>query len=98
MEKVITYLSLPFLLLHLLVRFCGKSKHLYEQDQMFNLHHRSNPFTNTLLQFAYYIVWLPEYRSVFYRRAGLIGKIMNIYFRGQKCLYIRTVQLGGVFV
>ena len=95
MQKIIVFFSLPFLWLHLLVRFFGKNKILYNEDQIFTRKHRDNPFKNTILQFAYYIVWLPEYRSVFYRRAKLLGKVMNIYLPGQKCLYIRTLQIGG---
>ena len=95
MQKYIVFLLLPFLWLHLFVRFCGKHRLLYEQDQTFTLQHRSNPFLNSLLQFSYFIVWLPEYRSVFYRRTGYIGKLMNLYLPGQKCLYIRTTQIGG---
>ena len=98
MHKLIVYFSLPILWLHLLVRFYGKNKNLCAQDQAFTLPRRGNPFKSPFLQFAYYIIWLPEYRSVFYRRAGIIGKLMNIYLPGQKCLYIRTAQLGGVFV
>ena len=95
MHKLIVYLSLPILWLHFLVRFYGKNRSLCNQDQAFTLHHRGNPFKNHALQFAYYIIWLPEFRSVFYRRAGIAGKMMNIYLPGQKCLYIRTAQLGG---
>lgn len=95
MRKVIAFFSLPFLWLHLLVRFFGKNRTLFEEDQVFTRLHRGNPFKNTVLQFAYYIVWLPEYRSVFYRRARLVGKVMSLYLPKQKCLYIRTLQIGG---
>lgn len=95
MSKLITIILLPYIWLHLIIRFFGKSKNLCEQDQSFNLRHRGNPFSNKVMQFAYYLVWLPEYRSVFYRRAGVLGKVMNIYLPGQKCLYIRTSKMGG---
>lgn len=86
---------MPFLWLHLLVRFFGGNRGLCEQDQEFTRPRRGNPFSNKVLQFAYYIVWLPEYRSVFYKRAGRVGRLMNLYLPGQKCLYIRTRQIGG---
>ena len=95
MQKLIVYLSLPFLCLHLLVRFFGRKRNLFEQDQIFTRLHRRNPFENPLFQFAYFIVWLPEYRSSFYIRTGLVGRLMNLYLPGQKCLYIRTAQIGG---
>ena len=95
MSKLFVYLSLPFLWLHFLVRFCGQNKGLYEQDQFFTRKHRYNPFSNTFLQFAYYIIWLPEYRSVFYKRVGIVGKLMSVYLPGQRSLYIRTKQIGG---
>lgn len=94
-EKLIVILLLPFLLLHILVRFMGMAKDLCKQDQSFNLEMRSNPFKNSILQFAYYIVFLPEYRSVFYYRTGWIGRIMKLYLHGQKCLYISTPKVGG---
>lgn len=95
MKKLFTVFFLPFLLFHLLVRYCSSAKILFEQDQNYTCSCQRNPFTNKLLQFAYWIVFLPEYRSVFYRRCGLAGKLMNIYFPGQKQLYIRTNQIGG---
>ena len=95
MKRIITCFLLPYLWLHLLVRFCGKTKNLCEQDQAFTIPRRGNPFTNKVLQFAYYIVFLPEYRSVFYRRSRYLSRLMNLYLPGQKCLYIRTMQLGG---
>ena len=95
MNKLIVYLSLPFLLLHFLVRFFGRNRVSCEEDQKFTRPRRANPFSNRVLQFAYYIVWLPEYRSVFYKRAGRVGRLMNLYLPGQKMLYIRTTQLGG---
>lgn len=95
MKRIITILSLPFLWLHLLVRFCSKSKDLFEQDQVFTRSRRGNPFSNKILQFAYYIDFLPEYRSVFYRRVRYLGPLMNIFYPGQKTLYIRTLQIGG---
>lgn len=97
-KQIITFLSLPFLWLHLLVRFFGKSRELCDQDQAFTRARRGNPFSNKMLQFAYYIDFLPEYRSVFYKRSRYLGRLMNIYLPGQKSLYIRTSQLGGVFV
>lgn len=66
-----------------------------EQDQTFTRPRRANPFENKLLQFAYYIVYLPEYRSVFYRRSKYLGRLINLYLPGQKCLYIGTKQIGG---
>jgi len=95
MKKLVVYLSLPFLWLHLLVRFYGKNRDLCEQDQAFTRPRRSTPFTNPVLQFAYYIVWLPEYRSVFYKRAGFWGKFMGIYLPRQKTLYIGSMPMGG---
>ena len=95
MNKILTIFALPFLILHLNVRFWGSASQLCERDQEFTRKHRGNPFNNKFLQFAYYICWLPEYRSVFYRRSGIFGRIMNFYLPGQKCLYIRTSQIGG---
>ena len=52
------------------------------------------------MQFVWFCLTLPEYRSVFYRRVGLLGRIMSIYCWPQKCLYIRTLGscIGGGLV
>lgn len=95
LTKIIVFLFLPFLILHIIVRFLGKSRLLYDHDQSYTIRHRHNPFRNKLLQFAYFIVLQPEYRSVFYRRSGLMGRLMRIYLPGQRCLYNRTLDIGG---
>lgn len=97
MKKVLTIISLPLLFLHLIVRFFGNSKYLYDKDQNFTLKSRKNLFSNRILQFAYFTLWLPEYRSLFYKRAGLLGHLMSVYLPGQRCLYIRTDRhkIGG---
>ena len=95
LKEFLTYISLPFLLLHLIVRFCGKKRLLFEQDQEFTYRLRANPFTNKVLQFSYYIVFLPEYRNVFYYRVGFVGKVMNLYLRKCNSLYIKTPIIGG---
>jgi serine O-acetyltransferase len=100
LKKIATVFSIPYLAIHIIVRFYSKNRDLYNMDQKANLRYRVNPYTNCLLQFVWYIIMLPEYRSLFYKRAGLWGIIMNIYLPKQKCLYINTQsrEIGGGLV
>ncbi len=93
------FIKIPFLLIHFLVRFYGKEKKNYELDQEIAQKYRFCPYKGNFLSFAYLICTYPEYRNVFYRRAGGVGRIMNIYFPGEKTLFIRTApsKMGGVF-
>ena len=91
------YIKLPFLTLHLLVRFFGRSKQLCKMDQENTLKYRFCPYTNPVLAFAYLLVAYPEYRNVFYRRSGFWGRVMNVYMPGERTFFIRTQpeNMGG---
>lgn len=93
------YIKLPFLFIHLLVRFFGSSKKEYELDQEITLKHRYCPYSSPVLSFAYLMMAYPEYRNVFYRRSGILGRIMNMYMPGERTFFIRTqpAKIGGVF-
>lgn len=100
MERIITFLAFPALLPFVIAYKMGKSHELCRQDLIATLHHRSNPFRKELFQLLYFILWLPEYRSVFYRRNKKFGLIFRILLHPQKCLYIRTSssRMGGVLL
>lgn len=100
MTKYLDLLLVPYLVLHILARFLSSEKKLLDKDQKNTIKCRNNPFKNPLLQFVHFIVWQPEYRSLFYRRLGIYGKIMNLYLPSQRCCYIRTPnsKIGGGLV
>ena len=91
------YIKLPFLWLHLLIRFFGAKKKEYEMDQDNTLKYRQCPFSKKTLSFAYLVIAYPEYRNLFYKRSGVLGRIMNFYLPGEKTFYIRTnpKKIGG---
>ena len=100
MWKLVDLLSVLILWPQLIARFWGHSRVVCSEDQRQTLIHRANPYPhNEVFQFIHFMVWLPEYRSVFYRRVGRMGKIMSTWLPGQKCLYIRTLasKMGGVY-
>lgn len=76
MKRLLTLLALPFLFLHLIMRFFSSRRIICMEDQRHTAQCRMSVFQNTILQFVYFMLWLPEYRSVFYMRCGKIGKIM----------------------
>lgn len=96
----IYYLTLPLLFFPILLRFYGKKSSKCYEDQLNTLMYRANPFKNELMQFVFYFLKLPEYRSVFYMRCGFIGKLFNLFLRGQNTLYIRMISdfVGGGIV
>lgn len=76
MKRLLTLLALPLLSFHLFMRFFSSIKTICEEDQRHTTQCRTSAFQNPVLQFIYFILWLPEYRSVFYMRCGKIGKFM----------------------
>lgn len=76
MKRFITILISPFLVTHLFFRFCTSIRLICEEDQRHTAQCRISAFQNPILQFIYFILWLPEYRSVFYMRCGLLGKLI----------------------
>src|ERR1700748_1043839 len=42
---------------------------------------RPRSLKQRLLVFAHLMTWMPEYRNVFYLRAGLPGKLLSIFCR-----------------
>lgn len=91
------YVKLPFLWLHLLMRFNGRYKKEYEMDQANTLKFRYCPYSNTALSFAYLIIAYPEYRNLFYKRSGRLGRVMNFYLPGERTLFLKTKteKIGG---
>ena len=45
--------------------------------------------------FSYLLGNFPEFRSVFYRRAGLLRLLSSWWLRGKTCLEICTTDIGG---
>ena len=49
--------------------------------------------------FAHLRTWMPEYRNVFYLRAGIPGKVLSIFCRPKSSLYLGDTSVGpGLFV
>lgn len=96
MRKIITILSIPLLAVHIIVRYTSPQKRIMKDDLIQNILYRHSPFKSNFLRFLYYILWLPEYRSLFYKRAGFAGHLMNLYLPGCSSLFIRTHAMGGV--
>lgn len=74
-----------------------------DEDQRHTSRCRKSAFHNPILQFVYFMLWLPEYRSVFYMRCGKMGKIMQYLpppLLHQNTLYIRMLSknIGGGMV
>jgi serine O-acetyltransferase len=49
--------------------------------------------------FAHLMTWMPEYRNVFYLRAGMPGKLLSIFCRPKSSLYLGNTSVGpGLFI
>lgn len=44
---------------------------------------------------SYLLTWMPEFRNLFYRRLGKIGKILNVFFPGERTLSLTPHEIGG---
>lgn len=101
-RRLLTVLAFPLLPFHLALRFLSPFRGLCGEDQRHTARCRRSEFRNTVLQFAYFILWLPEYRSVFYMRCGVAGRLLRFTppLRPQTTLYIRTgsSRIGGGMV
>lgn len=85
---------------HIILRYTGKRKHILDEDQNRNAIFRHSYFKNGLFQFVEFMTFLPEYRSVFYKRIGLFGRFLNLFIHGHRNLYIYTDgnHIGSGFV
>lgn len=99
MKKILTYIMLPLLIVHIVLRFSSSIKKNCKADQQAFGNARTNAFKseNVVLHFVFFMLFYPDYRSVFYHRCGKIGKVLGIFFPPQRCLYIRTKRenIGG---
>lgn len=100
MKNLLTILALPFLPIHLFMRFFSSKKMICDEDQRHTSRCRKSAFHNPILQFVYFMLWLPEYRSVFYMRCGKMGKIMQYlpppYYIKTHCIsgcYLKTLEV-----
>ena len=60
---------------------------------------RPRSLTQRILVFARLMVWKPEYRNVFYLRAGLPGKLLSIFCRPLSSLDLGNTSIGpGLFI
>lgn len=102
MKRLLTLLALPFLSFHLYMRFFTSIKMICAEDQRHTAQCRASAFQNTILQFIYFMLWLPEYRSVFLMRCGKMGKVLQyLPLLPQITLYIRTLSKnieGGMVI
>ena len=49
--------------------------------------------------FAHLMTWMPEYRNIFYLRAGIPGKLLSIFCRPKSSLYLGDTSIGpGLFI
>lgn len=76
-KQIVTVFLLPVLTPTLFVRFMSKSSSIMGADQKRTAELRHNPFHNSILQFAYFMLWYPEYRSVFHHRSGKLLKYVT---------------------
>lgn len=96
-NKLKVYISLPFLLPHLLLRYRSRLSVVYGLDQTGTLLNRRNPYKNSVMQFVYFFVNLKEYRNVFYHRMGYKRFFIEWMFPCEKTCFIRTSphKMGG---
>jgi serine O-acetyltransferase len=60
---------------------------------------RPRSLTERILVFAQLMTWMPEYRNVFYLRAGLPGKLLSIFCRPLSSLDLGNTSIGpGLFI
>jgi serine O-acetyltransferase len=60
---------------------------------------RPQSLTKRISIFAHLMTWIPEYRNVFYLRAGLPGKILSIFCRPLSSLDLGQTIIGpGLFI
>ena len=102
MKKILTYIILPLMIVHILLRFFSSVENVCDMDQNSFKKERTNAFkgANIVLQFVFFMLFYPEFCSIFYHRNGKIGKVLSIFCPPQRCLYIRASRenLGGGLV
>lgn len=60
---------------------------------------RPRSLAEQILLFAHLMTWWPEYRNVFYLRAGLPGKLLSIFCRPLSSLDLGNTSIGpGLFI
>jgi serine O-acetyltransferase len=60
---------------------------------------RQRSMTNRISVFVQLMTWMPEYRNVFYLRAGLLGKLLSVFCRPMSSLDLGTTSIGpGLFI
>lgn len=70
-------------------------------DRWAHVYHFERPrnLTDRILMFAHLMTWLPEYRNVFYLRAGLPGRLLSIFCRPLQSLHLGNTSIGpGLFI
>jgi len=98
--SLITLLLIP----HILILKFHPSRKIIELDiaiwgRCLNLSNRTNKEVRTSCNFIYLMAFYPEYRSLFYKRLNLLGKILSFLFRPMPTLYIYTIKIGsGLFI
>jgi serine O-acetyltransferase len=70
-------------------------------DRWADVYHFKRPrnLADRILLFAHLMTWLPEYRNVFYLRAGIPGRLLSVFCRPLSSLHLGNTSIGaGLFI
>lgn len=104
LKKVWISLNALLLIPHVLLMKLHQSHKDIEKDiakwmECLNISDASNERNNKTLNFIYLMVYYPQFRSLFYHRINLVGKILSFFYRPLTNLYIFTQNIGsGLFI
>lgn len=103
-KKILCKINLIRTLPLIIIGMFSKNNSLIEKDVKRNLIHRAGikeeEFSkwNKFKRMNYLLSLYPEFRNVFYYRLGILGRIVGIFLKPIKPLYITANNIGSGFV
>lgn len=96
MKKILCILAMPLLLPHVLAFINNRG----DEDVMRFKSCLHIDISNKIFLFCYLILYVPEFRNLFYYRIGRNKSLLlNLIFRKESTLYIKTKEIGeGLFI
>lgn len=90
---ICAFLLLPVALLYLILMPPRARKLVYADLAQWTRQHRLK--SNKLWAISFLLANYPEFRTVFYKRIGIMMILTNWWLRGRKALYITNKKIGG---
>jgi len=103
LKGALTAVSIARLMPSIALMFLSSNRNTVyaDLDKWARVYHFERPRNSTdrILLFAHLMTWLPEYRNVFYLRAGLLGRLFSIFCRPLPSLHLGNTSIGpGLFI